>query len=631
MTDWFAVADTRRSSRAGLDLEMPGPGRAYGPALLAAVEAGEVEEGVVDAMVRRLLTTFARFDILDDRTLAPGPGPDRPEDRALVRRAAISATVLLHNDGILPLATDSLDRVAVLGPNAADPCIMGGGSAQVTPHPVETPFAAIRRALPGVEVRHERGCDISRSARPLGSPVLPSDTGFRVEVFAGTDLSGPVLEQLALPDLRFLHFGTPSTAVPAGPWSARVHGTVVPRESGRHQVTLAQCGRTRVYVDGALVLDGVSTPPPHGGAEFFGLASQELVAELDLTAGRAAEVVVEFATHPDELANAVKVGVRAPVPADLLERAVAAAAEVDVAVVVVGTTDEWESEGFDRETFALPGRQDELVRRVAAANPRTVVVVNAGAPVDLAWADEVAAVLQCWLGGQEMGGALADILTGVAEPGGRLPTSIPVRLEHNPSYDNFPGENGELRYGEGLFMGYRGHDHRAVPARFAFGHGLGYTSFELGAPEVAVSVFRPGDTLAVRVPVTNTGAARGSEVVQCYVAPDAPRLARPPKELKAFAKVTLDPGEHTVVSLSLDDRSFSYWDPGQADWEAVQSRRAGVVHKQPAERRPPGWQLDAGTYQVLVGRSSVDLAHAATIEVTREGAAGLAQDGDSAV
>jgi beta-glucosidase len=217
-----------------------------------------------------------------------------------------------------------------------------------------------------------------------------------------------------------------------------------------------------------------------------------------------------------------------------------------------------------------------------------------------------------------MAAALADVLTGAAEPGGRLATTIPIRIEHSPSYNNFPGENGEVRYGEGLFMGYRGYEHRSIRPRFPFGHGLGYTTFELGPPTLSAAVFRPGDSLRVSVPVTNAGERPGAEVVQCYVAPDAPRLARPPKELKAFAKVWLEPGESTIVDLVLDDRSFAYWDPGQADWELVKARirrMVGVDPQPPRERRAPGWQVDPGRYELLIGRSSVEIARRVPIEV----------------
>ena len=310
-------------------------------------------------------------------------------------------------------------------------------------------------------------------------------------------------------------------------------------------------------------------------------------------------------------------GFRTPDGDALLERAVAAAGEADVAIVCVGTSAETETEGRDRTTLALPGRQAELVRRVAAVNSRTVVVVNAAAPVDMEWAEDVAAVLQCWFGGQEMAGGLVDVLVGAAEPGGRLPTTLPMRLEHAPSHANFPGENGELRYGEGLFMGYRGYEHNAIAPRFAFGHGLSYTSFDLGEPTLSTATHRSGGTVTVSVPVTNVGTRAGSEVVQCYVAPETPRLARPPKELKAFAKVWLDPGETATVELVLDDRAFAYWDPGQDDWNDVQSFVPEMFNflSPPVPRRARGWQVDAGSYEILIGRSSVDLAHRCTVQV----------------
>jgi beta-glucosidase len=254
---------------------------------------------------------------------------------------------------------------------------------------------------------------------------------------------------------------------------------------------------------------------------------------------------------------------------------------------------------------------------VAAVNDRTVVVVNAAAPVDMGWADDVAAVVQCWFGGQEMAAGLTDVLVGAAEPGGRLPTSIPMRLEHSPSHANFPGENGELRYGESLFMGYRGFEHNALAPRFAFGHGLSYTSFEVGEATTSATAYRPGETMTVTVPVTNTGSRAGSEVVQCYVAPASARLARPPKELKAFAKVRLDPGETTEVEFLLEDRAFAYWDPGQDDWSEVQALLPDMFNflSPPQPRRERGWQIDPGRYDIVIGRSSDDIAVSCTVEI----------------
>ena len=248
----------------------------------------------------------------------------------------------------------------------------------------------------------------------------------------------------------------------------RVSGTVVPEETGIFQLALAQAGLARLLVNDEVVLDGFTNRPPPGGNDFFGQASQDLVADVHFEKDVPVDMVVEYAFSDTSLAG-FRVGFRTADGDALLERAVAAAAAADVAIVCVGTSAETETEGRDRTTLALPGRQAELVRRVAAANNRTVVVVNAAAPVDMEWADDVAAVLQCWFGGQEMAGGLVDVLVGTAEPGGRLPTTLPIRLEHAPSHANFPGENGQLRYGEGLFMGYRGYEHNCdrspVPVR----------------------------------------------------------------------------------------------------------------------------------------------------------------------
>lgn len=616
MTDWFAVTDTAVSLGAGLDLEMPGPARGLGATVAAAVEKGEVDEADLDAAVTRLLGGLDRIGALD----APEPTPDPKAPTAgaieLLRSSVAQSTVLMTNDGVLPLDPASIRRVALLGAPAMTPTIMGGGSAQVTPHHAASVVDELTKACGSeVEVVFERGCEPTLSPALVGGPVLRAPEGFRAETYEGLTFDGPVTETQQLELLRMMKIGLSFEAA-RGDWSMRVSGTVVPEESGIFQLALAQAGLARLLVNDEIVLDGFTNRPAPGGSDFFGQASQDLVTDVQLEKDVPVDVVVEYAFSETSLAG-FRVGFTTPDGDALLERAVAAAASADVAVVFVGTSEETETEGRDRTTLSLPGRQDELVRQVAAANSRTVVVVNAGAPVDMAWADDAAAILQCWFGGQEVAGGVTDVLVGAAEPGGRLPTTIPVRLEHSPSHANFPGENGELRYGEGLFMGYRGFEHNAIAPRFPFGHGLSYSTFELGEPTVSATEFTRGDTLVVTVPVTNTGARPGSEVVQCYVAPSSTRLARPPKELKAFAKVWLEPGETTHVELTLDERAFAYWDPGQDDWDEVLRflPEMFLFLSPPVERRERGWQVDPGSYDVLIGRSSQDITGRVAVQV----------------
>ena len=609
VSDWYAAVSTVESPRAGLDLEMPGPARSFGPALGQAVEAGDVDEALVDAQVRRLLSVFSRLGALDEPGDAAERSIDRPEHRALAREAATESMVLLRNEGLLPLDASALRRLAVVGPNAGRAQMMGGGSAFLRPHYRVSPVEALRERLgSGVVVLHERGCDIDRTVPPLMAP-------FELELFAGTALRGDVVTRARRADGLLLYFDEPGAGLSSSDFSFRALGRFTPEEGGTHAFTLVQAGRARVLVDGVAVLDGFANPPPRG-SEFIGMASDEIAAEVELEAGRPVEVVVEYASlaAPSALRGA-KVGCRAPVPPDMLERAVAAAARADAAVVVVGTNDDWESEGRDRESMDLPGAQDELVLRVLAANPNTVVVINAGAPVTLDWAEAAPAILQLWLGGQEMSGGLADVLFGVAEPGGRLPTTFPDRVEHNPAFGNFPGENGEVRYGEGVLVGYRWYEARRIPARFAFGHGLSYTTFALGEPEVSSAVFTPGDVLLVEVVVTNTGTRRGAEVVQLYVAPLEPRLVRPPKELKAFEKVWLDPGETTTVRFELGDRAFACWDPGYPDWPGLRRRLSHSPLLAYDHRTEPGWRIDPGPCELHVGRSSADIEHFMPVQV----------------
>jgi beta-glucosidase len=296
-------------------------------------------------------------------------------------------------------------------------------------------------------------------------------------------------------------------------------------------------------------------------------------------------VEIEMGTVERAQIRGLAVGAAAPATDDAMDRAVAAAAAADVAVVVVGTNADWETEGEDRLSMDLPGAQDDLVRRVAAANPRTVVVVNAGSPVTMPWLDDVAAVLQVWFPGEEFGEALADMLFGVAEPGGRLPVTMPKRLEDTPAFAHYPGAHDHMPYRERLFIGHRWYDAQGIEPLFPFGHGLGYTTWSMGDATVAGTTT---SGVRIEVPVTNTGSRAGTTVVQCYVEPVERDDDRPVRTLQGFARVHAAAGATTSAVIELTAEAFRRWDPRGGRWVVPDGEHRLLVGWSSAVLSPAG-------------------------------------------
>jgi beta-glucosidase len=614
MSDWHAADDTVAGAVAGLDLEMPGPPRFFGPALAEAVRRGDVSEAILDDKARRLLLLAARVGALaaegaqgartasDAAAAQPGTGstldPTQPwhlsdaEAAALVRRAAAESFVLLTNDGTLPLALAGIRKLAVIGPNSARPCIQGGGAAHISAPPAVSPLDGLRAALPGVEIVNEPGCRIDRFLPPLTAMEvrdLHGQPGLTVEFWRGQDPTGEPVASWHVDSSELHVFGDLPAGVEEDDFAVRLSGWLTPAESGAHEVTLRGFGGRRLKVDGAIAADLWDAPPATDipTALFEG---REDGATFELQAGKPilVEAEVHSAIHAPYQLN---IGCRSPQPTDQLERAVAAAASADAAIVVVGNDEAWESEGRDRRTVKLPGRQDELVERVAAVNPKTIVVVNAGCPMDLPWADRVAAVLYAWLPGQEFGNALADVLLGRSDPGGRLPVTIAARESDYPALTTSPGDKEQLVYAEGINLGYRHFDAAGIEPRFCFGHGLSYARIEFESLEVFADGLPEGDSAQLRVRLRNVGTRAGKEVVQVYVADVESSVPRPPRELKRFAAVHLVPGESIDVLLVLEDRDLAYWDDEAA-----------------------GWRVEPGRFEILVGASSRDIRLRASVE-----------------
>ena len=583
MTDWFGAVDTVDSPRAGLDVEMPGPGRMYGPALAAAVDDGRVAAGHLDEQARRILHLIDRVGAFGGRDSDEEREVDLPEHRALLREASAQSIVLLKNRAdLLPL--NGIGKVALIGHNAGRLQLFGGGSAQLRPHYRLDLTQSLQAALGAdSQVEYAPGIWVGKFLPLLEAPGLArpdGEPGLLIEYLRADGSVASTQTSAQSQVLAFPAAGEAATAVHAS-------GTFEVGETGTHQISLAQAGGARLLVDGKVVIDGIADPLPPGDT-YMGFGSIEKRIEIELSAG-GHDLKVEMAGLGGML-QAARVGLLPPQPEDMLARAVALARSSDVAVVVVGTNEDFETEGRDRPDMALPGGQDVMVRSVSQANTNTVVVINAASPVDMDWEDDVAAILQCWFGGQELANALADVLSGTAEPGGRLPTSIPLRLEHSPSFGNFPGEGGQVRYGEGLLMGYRHFDTRDLPVRYRFGHGLSYTRFALGAPQITER--GRGGRIQIAVKVTNIGDRAGSEVIQAYVEPPAGPLFRPHRELRAFDRVKLAAGATGTAALEFDDRSFSYWDP------AAQC-----------------WQLQPGTHQIHIGTAIGKTAHRLAINI----------------
>ncbi len=591
MSDWFGSHSTAPTVNAGLDLEMPGPSRDRGAKLVAAVRSGEVKAEKIQDAARRILTLIERVAGFDNPTIPAEQAIDQPAHRALIRRAGAEAMVLLKNDGILPL--DLMGKtVAAIGPNAEAAQIMGGGSAQLNPHYAVSPADGLRALTSSNQLRTAKGVEANRLM-----PLIPGP--FEVDVFARPDLSGPVVEHQSHALGEVMWFNEVAPGVADADFSLRATTRFTPKETAAHVFGLVSIGPSRLIVDGKTVVDIRNDWAP--GDNYFECGNREARGTISLDAGRTVDVVVEYRFVQAIALNlkAIRVGVAVPLGDRAFAEAVELARVSDLAIVYAGRSGEWDTEGNDLPGIDLPGRQDELIAAVAAVNANTVVVLQTGGPVAMPWLDKVKAVVEAWYPGQEAGNAIADVLTGAAEPGGRLAQTFPKHLDDTPVETGdqltYPGKEGHVIYREGVFVGYRHYEKAGIAPLFPFGHGLSYTTFEWGAPVVDRQAFDGRGVVTVRVRVTNTGSRSGSEVVQLYVAPRASRVERPAKELRAFAKLRLEPGETSEAIMTLSARSLSYFD---AD------RNAFVSEK--------------GSYRLIAATSSTTPRGSIDIELTGE-------------
>ncbi|TYL46969.1 glycoside hydrolase family 3 C-terminal domain-containing protein [Marinomonas sp. IMCC 4694] len=585
MSDWFGSKTTAPTVNAGLNLEMPGPTRDRGDKLIAAVNAGEVSQEQIDALVTGVLTLMERTGVLHNPTPRHEVADNRPEHRALIRRAGAEGTVLLKNTGILPLARSQ--SIAVMGANAKTAQIMGGGSAQLNPHYRVSPYDGLVNALGEAHIRYALGSQ-NRRFEPL---IKEGD--FTVEYFANRDLAGEAVYTESLTELQvFLLENIAAGKVDGAHFSLRISGSVTVDDTATYFLGGFCAGWMKVHVNGKETLN-LWGEQWQKGSTFFEEGCNEKTAAIELNAGQTIDIVVEFAVKPSDnlTLSGLHVGLGIHTTDADIEQAVALAKQADVAVLCVGRNGEWDTEGSDLPHMNLPDRQDELVAAVAAVNPNTVVVLQTGGPIAMPWLPNVAAVMQAWYPGQEVGNAIADVLLGDVDPSGRLPQTFPVNESNVPfldgNADTYPGEKGKVVYREADLFGYRYYDHANVAPLFEFGYGLSYAAFALNDVEVRE---QDGVTQCCFT-LHNTSDRDGVCVPQLYVT--VPSARQGTKALRQFGKYALAAGESRRVALALTERDFAVYDLDKS-----------------------AWRVDAGEYLLTLGLSSRQSLN--TLSVERE-------------
>jgi beta-glucosidase len=585
VSDWGGTHSTINAANNGLDLEMP-YGKFFNEKLLGAVEKGEVSEAVIDDKIRRLLRVRFKAGLFDQPPLVDETVVHREEHKQLALEAAKQSIVLLKNEGnVLPLDKNKIKSLALLGPNAAEARIGGGGSSKVTPFYSVSPLESLEKALGSdIAIKYAPGTAIRGDIIPLDSRYMvpvnttPGKTGLWAEYFPNIKLEGkPVLTRLDKQVNFNWGYDAPHPALhrpdDRNIFSIRWTGKLLPPKTGEYNLEVIHNDGLRLYVGDQLLIDNWK--------------KNRIVyktASIGLKAGRTYSIKIEY--FFDGGISVVKFGWRLS-HHDYLAEAVELAKNSDAVVIFVGLHNRFESEGFDRRRLDLPG-QDILIKAVAGVNRHTIVVLNTGTPVLMGpWLDKVAAVVQAWYPGQEGGIAIADVLVGNSNPSGKLPFSFIKSTDDAPAFKDYKDKSLSSPYSEGIFVGYRYLDKHGIEALFPFGHGLSYTRFEYSnlrvtPPEVGVG---EGDfSVTVNVDVRNTGKRKGAEVVQVYVKDVECSVERPVKELKGFEKVYLEPGEKKTISIKLNRDAFAFYDP---------------------DRRQ--WVVEPGEFEILVGRSCKDI------------------------
>ena len=565
VSDWGAALETVENAHGGLDLEMPGPGNTWGKKLLEAVTEGLVDEEVINDKVERILNIAefsGRFDSPENKLEKSNI---RKSHNKLLRKVASEGMVLLKNKKILPLKKSAIKKLAVIGPNAKNSQIIGGGSASLKPHYQIHPFEALQeRFSDDFSISYAEGAKTNKYLPKLNERLFSnSEDGFLVEYFDKEINKDKLISSEVLKGNKFWVFEgfakdiinkeeRPSVIV-------RFSCDYSPDVSGEHDFEIFGIGLGKLKIDGKVLIDNWNETTQ--GEAFFSFATAPKRNSIYLDKNETYKFEVEY--FFEGRFPAIHFGCMPPEKENLLEEAIKTSREADAVILIVGTNSDWETEGNDRSELALPADQDKLIESVIKENANTVVVINSGSPVSMPWINDSNAILQSWFGGQEYGNALADLIFGEINPSGKLPTTFPVQIEDTPAFDYYPGKNSQMNYEEKLLIGHRWYERKGKKPLFPLGFGLSFTKFSFSDLEV---IKKDDLNINCKFRIKNFGEMDGHEVAQCYVAFLKAEEDEPLKTLQSFKKVFIEKNKEIELEISLNKRNFSYWDVDKKDW-----------------------------------------------------------------
>ncbi len=593
MSDWGAVHHSLPVAKGGLDLEMPDGKYLNQKTLLDEIKNGNVPLETINDKVTRILRVIFKLGLFDQPEWKEDPSlVNTKENRDIAYETAKEGIVLLKNvahpaisgeKNILPLSSDKIKSIAVIGPNAAIARTGGGGSSMVSPYDPVSALDGLKNKIGDkIEINYSPGLFLDTDVLPIGENNLFVDAdgkqkGLQAEYFTNKNLEGePALKRID-GKVNFDWGGDkPASEIDDDNFSVRWTGYIKAVKSGKFTINASSDDGVRLWINDKQVID-----------DWTDHAIVTNSADVEMEEGKFYKVKLEY--YENGGGAVCVLGWRLP-DIDPLIAAIETAKKSDAAIIFAGNSYTIESEGFDRKDLFLPGNQDDLIKKICEVNPNTIVVLLAGAPVVMnEWIDKVKGIVQAWFPGTEGGNAIADVLLGNYNPSGKLPMTFPKKWEDCSAFNSYHKEDGRTVYDDDIFVGYRHFDKYNIEPLFPFGFGLSYTTFGYDTLKVEKIA---GDKFEASFTITNTGKVDGAEIAQLYISQVNPVIEKAPKELKGFDKVELKAGESKTVKITIGKNDFAYFDEDTKDWK-----------------------VDSGKYQIIIGASSRDIKLTQTVEL----------------